>query len=371
MFLIVSISIACSAIGTKNNLSNTVAVGDAGRQEALIAVVRSAQEISGAIEILNDRGEHIKSVTQVGRNWSPVWSGNGEYLAFLSDRDLSSEARSETRPTNDPFYQPPGHLFVTNIRSGTQVKITSGTFKTWMPRLSPNGTAVAFLSDQNSKGDLYQSPFPDAVMTQLTHDKNWPLESALWLSKSELLYNAFVGDTLDVFRLSLNDFQSSRIEMGAPKGSKTGYLSLSHDNKRLAFVSRDRVKDAQKGKINPQIFVADLDGENRRQLTFDDHINYQPNWSSDDRWIAFLRQVETTDGPRANIYVIDANGNNERLVAATVTSSPAWLPDKNVIVYTSSIANHNRLSVYDLKDGISRQIGDDGADYFEPSTIRR
>jgi Tol biopolymer transport system component len=336
----------------------------------LIAVVKKKKDIRGAIDILNDRGDTLKTITDTGRNWSPTWSANGEYVAFLSDRDLSAEALSERRPDNDPFYQPSGHLFVINLRSGELKKITSGAFKTWMPMLSPDGTSVAFLSNQNSKGDLYLSPSRLSTITRLTHDKNWPLESALWLSESELLFNSYVGDTLDVFRLNLRVMQRTRVDLGAPKGSKAGFLSLSHDGKRLVFVIRDRVKDAEQGIINPQIFVSDLGGKSRQQLTFGADVNYRPSWSSDDQWVSFLRQVDTPEGPRADLYLIDLKSNKERLVAKALTGYPAWIPGKNLVVYTSYVNNISRLYIYDVNTAASKQIGEDGVNYYEPSTVR-
>ena len=66
MILLVAFSIACSATGRKNDLYNSIATGGFGPKAKLIDVVKRTKDISGAIEVLNDRGEHVKTVTQLG-----------------------------------------------------------------------------------------------------------------------------------------------------------------------------------------------------------------------------------------------------------------------------------------------------------------
>jgi Tol biopolymer transport system component len=368
IFLLSGFVISCSALEPKYAFSD-IAASKSGK-ECQIAVVKAVNEHEESIQILDRQGQILKTVTQVGRNWSPSWSANGKYLAFLSDRNITPTAPNE-QPGNDPFYHPAGHLFVADLISGELNQITFGTYKSWLPTLSPDGAWVVFLSDQNSKGDLYLSPARHSAVKPLTRDKNWPLEGAIWFSESELVYNAFIGDTLEVFRLNVQDQICHKIELKSPKGSKTGYLSLSHDGKRLAFVTRDRVADRRQGIINPQIFVADLDGRNSRQLTFGESVNYAPSWSSDDKWIAFLRQVDTAAGLRANLYLVDINGRNEQLIATNMTSSPVWLPHENVIVYTSYQDNRSRLFVYDLGGKNVKEIGDSKASYRDPATCSR
>ena len=359
------IFISCCSLPSKSRVLDDVATD--ALQEWQIAVVKETLGGQASIDILDSQGRQIKTITEPGRTWSLTWSSEGHHLAFMSDRHVAAPARVET--TNDPFYQPPGHLFVIKLTDGQLTQITDGAYKTWLPRLSSDGQHIAFLSDQQGHGDLYLSPTQNPFVTRLTKDKNWPLEGPLWLSPSEIMYNSFVDNTLEVFRMNVIDHASERVQLGAPQHSKAGYLAVSHDRKRLAFDIRDRELDAKKGIINPQLYVINLHDGHRQRLTFDESVSYAPSWSPDDKWIAFLRQVETKDGPRANLYVIGDDGKSEKLVATTVTSSsPKWQSYTNVIVYTAYAEQKNGLYLFDLNSGKTTRIGGDEATYRDPTT---
>ena len=364
LFIISFIFSSICALALTNRVGATVAAD--GLDTWQIAVVKETSEGRASIDLLDHQGGMVKTIIEPGRTWALTWSADGQRLAFMSDRDVSGQAQGEK--VDDPFYQPPGHLFVINLIDGMATQITDGASKAWLPRLSPDGRQVAFLSDRNSRGDLYVSPTQQPLVTRLTVDKNWPLEGALWFSSSELMFNSFVDDTLQVFRMNVIDQVSRRVELDAPPHSKAGYLAVSHDRKQLAFDIRDRDLDAKKGIINPQLYVIALNDGHRRRLTFDDSVSYSPSWSPDDQWIAFLRQVETKDGPRASLYVIRGDGQYERLVATSVTSSPSWLTNNNVLVYTAYVEQHHGLFVFDMDSGTVTRIGDHHANYQGPTT---
>ena len=253
----------CCSSSSNSKVLDDLAPSDFGEWQ--IAVVKESPGSHASIDILDSEGRLIKSIIEPGRTWSLTWSSDGHSLGFMSDRLIAAQA--PIAPPNDPFYQPPGHVFVMKPEDGQLTQITVGASKSWSPRIAPDGRQIVFLSDQESRGDLYLSPTQNPSITRLTKDKNWPLEGAQWLSPSEIMFNTFVGDTLEVFRMNVLDHTSKQVHLDAPQGSKAGYLAVSHNRKRLAFTIRDRNLDAQKGIINPQLYIIELDGGRRRRLT--------------------------------------------------------------------------------------------------------
>lgn len=84
---------------------------------------------------------------------------------------------------------------------------------------------------------------------------------------------------------------------------------------KLAFV------DANGGNI----YIADGDGTNLRRLTF----GMDPQWNHAGTMLTFARQ-----GPVPGIYVIDADGSNERLLYQTnEPRAPTWSADDAEIIF--------------------------------------
>ena len=70
------------------------------------------------------------------------------------------------------------------------------------------------------------------------------------------------------------------------------------------------------------IFLVDITGGQIRQLTADNGSNEDPWWSPDGRFIAFT----TNRGGKRQIYVMDADGSAQHLIANIKGNSftPSW-----------------------------------------------
>ena len=91
---------------------------------------------------------------------------------------------------------------------------------------------------------------------------------------------------------------------------------LSPDGQWITFIS-NRDGDFE-------IYIADVNGNNLRQLTANDTGDYDPVWSPDGQWIAFY---SFRDGPNnSEIYVMDRNGANVRRLTdnPTADDNPSW-----------------------------------------------
>ena len=86
------------------------------------------------------------------------------------------------------------------------------------------------------------------------------------------------------------------------------------DGRSIAFTLLPR------GGSNEDIYLADADGSNVRQLTSDPAYEYEPRWSPDGRLIAFVRG--------GDLWLMAADGGSQRRLTTGLTvDSPTWSPD--------------------------------------------
>ena len=68
---------------------------------------------------------------------------------------------------------------------------------------------------------------------------------------------------------------------------KVGGVQVSPDGKQAVYVVTSAVMAGDKSEFVSQIYLADTDGNNSRQLTYANKSSDSPQWSPDGQWLAF------------------------------------------------------------------------------------
>jgi TolB protein len=112
-------------------------------------------------------------------------------------------------------------------------------------------------------------------------------------------------------------------------GGVNTYPAMSPDGRLIAF--RKIV-----GEMNSEVYLADADGSNLRNLTNHQAWEGWPAWSPDGKRIAFAGNRNSN----YQIFVMDADGGNVRLAANTEgrATAPRWSPDGRTIYFTNCMS---------------------------------
>ena len=202
-------------------------------------------------DVASGRSAQITS----GDDWNdsdPQWSPDGRRIAFVSDR--TGKAFDDSRNTD---------VFVVDAAGGPPTKISFHETPDSSPRWSPDGKTIAFVSAMVDKGHpkIWLAPSTGAP-ARLAADRLDLIPSALrWAEGGRALYfETGVKGTSQLFRVDL----AARKAAAVTSGDRTVHLvDVSEKTNRLAYSVNDPTH-------LDDLYVADLDGRNEKQLT---HLN--------------------------------------------------------------------------------------------------
>ena len=108
--------------------------------------------------------------------------------------------------------------------------------------------------------------------------------------------------------------------------------SLSPDGSYVAYTVLQ--VDAEKEKQTTALWIVALDSGEARQMTSNDTLNGNPQWSPDGKRIAFT----STRGEKPQIYVMPVDGGEAQALTSLkqgVGGGPVWSPDGQFIAFTA------------------------------------
>lgn len=207
--------------------------------------------------------------------------------------------------------------------AGAPRPLTRGSGRNSRAAVSPDGAWIAFERWWvGSSQDLWLIRADGSDLRQLTVDPHREMVPS-WLPGGDRLTFLSDRDGLGLYSLDLERGQERLL---ADLGVRADAVRLAPDGRRVAFHA-----PGEDGVLN--VWVADLELTDLRQVTFDPELAGFPCWSPDGRELA----VEVRRGGTDTIAVVSADGGEPR----PVTAGPgrdwpwSWSPDGRRIAFAS------------------------------------
>ena len=240
-----------------------------------------------------------------------------------------------------PSWSPDGKIVASTVATdGGSSKVVGfsvadGTETDLSPQTWPFSARVQWLRDMSGllvvAGDnpafaqLWVISYPDGAVRRVTNDLNQ--------------YRA-IGLTQDGKKFTTVQAQGLVNLWVAPEGNADNAVRLPTGNVSFYSSTGNSVSWTGDGRIvfvtneggNADIWMADRDGNNRKQLTASGGNHYSPVVSADDRYIVF---VSFSEGKR-NLWRMNLDGSNPiRLTSSMSDGLPSLTPDSRWVVYTT------------------------------------
>jgi len=104
-----------------------------------------------------------------------------------------------------------------------------------------------------------------------------------------------------------------------------------------------------------------------RQITEGPEWDFEPAWSPDGRWIAFVRRPQNSD--RGQLAVMRPDGSAVRLLAPRFEDvvDLTWSPDGRELAFTRKIRPDSEIFRLDVSTGRVRKVTRNGISDTEPA----
>ncbi len=268
-------------------------------------------------------------------------------------------------------------VFTINLQTGEKIRLTTpeNPAVDHTPRFSPDGKSLAFIRYFSSfRREIFVVPATGGEPRQITSD-NVRIYGLAWNADSRsLFFTSFRGgNQLDLWRIAAND--QAEPQMISTGSSNLQDLAISPNGRTIAFVAEttdENIWEIEPNHVprslirstradhsqqfspdganivfvsdrtgNYEIWLADADGKNQRQLTAENGSAGSPRFSPDGKFIAYDAQV--ADG--SDIYLISVNGGAARRLTEGGKNNglPAWSVDGSSIFFVSNRSGDEQI----------------------------
>jgi Tol biopolymer transport system component len=258
------------------------------------------------IYVMNADGSGVTPISpEGGDDTAPVWSPDGQKIAFVSRRDGNRE------------------IYIMDNDGQNLANVTRHPADDWTPAWSPDSSRLAFSSFRTGSWEIFMmdaaclsqpETCPDSL-TQITSDGNGNL-SPVWSSDgSRFAYNSKANGNWDIYTMVIDGSDIRQVTTDLANDLAPAW---SPDNSQIAFESN---RDG-----NVEIYVVSANGGVARNVTnFPLANDHGPTWSPDGQQLVFYSNRE------GNWDIFTTTLDGQTLLNLTLTptrdeQTPAWRP---------------------------------------------
>lgn len=311
--------------------------------------------------------KHFKNIQQLtfgGDNAEAYWSYDSKYLIF--QRTNTKDGLNCDQIFIGKVPQQNGEKFEYKL-------VSTGKGRTTCPFFTKDGKHIIYASTHRSADscppvpdrkkygnkyiwplydsyDIFMSDLEGKIVKQLTHAKGYDAEATLSPDGSKMIYTSDKDGDIELYIMDLQSGKEKRIthtlgyDGGAwfsPDGKKIIWRASRPKTEAEIKEYKELLAESLVAPTSMEVWVANSDGSNARQVTAYGQANWAPAFMPDSKRIIFASNHEYKRGFPFNLYTINEDGTNLQKISRDkgFDAFPMFSPDGKKIVFCSNRNN--------------------------------
>lgn len=326
---------------------------------------KKAEQIAYGDSLLYPGETHFKNLQQLtfgGDNAEAYFSYDGKYLVYQTSQEeegiLCDQIWMGKIPEPDEPFEP--------------WLVSTGTGRTTCAYFYPDGKHILYASTHlGSKDcppvpdkekmkryiwpiyetfDIFKADTSGKIVQQLTNTPGYDAEATISPKGDKIVFTSMRNGDLDLYTMNLDGSNVQQVthELGydggawfSPDGTKLLWRASRPKTEAEIADYKDLLSKNMVAPTQMELFVANADGSNGRQITKLGKANWAPNFMPDGKNIIFCSDYEYERGFPFNMYITSIDGEGLTKVSRDngFDAFPMFSPDGKRFVFSSNRNN--------------------------------
>ena len=198
--------------------------------------------------------------------------------------------------------------------------------------------------------DIFMADLKGNIVKQLTNSKGYDAEATISPDGKTMLYTSDKDGDIDLYMMDLETGSEKRItntlgyDGGAwfsPDGKKIIWRASRPKTETEVKEYKDLLAENLVAPTNMEVFVANVDGSDVKQVTTFGQANWAPYFMPDSKRIIFASNHEYKRGFPFNLYTINEDGTDLKKISHDngFDAFPMFSPDGKKLIFCSNRNN--------------------------------
>jgi Tol biopolymer transport system component len=294
--------------------------------------------------------ENLKQLTSGGQNAEAYWSPDGKRLIFQSTRDgrscdqqyiMNADGSNVHLVSTGKGVTTCGYFLADNKHI-----IYASTHESGESCPAPADRSRGYVWAVYSGFEIYLATDDGKIEKKLTDAPGYDAEGTINWKKNRMVYTSLASGDLDLWTMKPDGGDKKRItttegyDGGAVfsrDGSKLVWRANHPDTPEKLASYRALLKDNLTTPMKMELFIADGDGKNQKQITNYGCASFAPTFTPDGKKILFSSNKQKCDSREFELYMINLDGSGLEQVTTFggFTSFPEFSPDGKTLVFAT------------------------------------